>query len=406
MMGTALRRVVVSGMGIVSCLGNDLGEVERSLREGRSGIRYVAEYADLGLRSCVAGIPDISREPPIDRKLRRFMGDAALYAHQAMRRAVEDSGLDPAMISHPRTGLIVGSGVGSPYEHVTAADNLRNFGLAKVAPYSVPRVMGNTTSACLSTAFGVQGISYSLASACASSAHCIGTGVDLIRFGKQDIVFAGGAEEVKWTSTALFDAMGALSTAYNDATASRPFDRGRDGFVIAGGAGLLVLEELEHARRRGARIYGEVTGYGACCDGVNMVLPSAEGAVRTMQMALAEAGTQIDYINAHATSTPVGDLSELEAIRTVFGSAAPPISSTKGLSGHSIAATAAQEAVFSLLMMNRGFIAGCANVTELDPACAGMPIVLACEERPIDTVLSNSFGFGGTNASLVFQRLA
>jgi len=394
-------------MGIVSCLGNDLDTVEGALRTGRSGIRYVPEYVDLGLRSHVAGIPDLAGEPAVDRKLRRFMGDASLYAYHAMRRAVEAACLEQKLISHPRTGLVVGSGVGSPFEHVQAADLLRKSGLAKVPPYTVPRVMGNTTSACLSTAFGIQGTSYSLTSACATAAHCIGNGVDLIRAGRQDIVFAGGAEEVRWTSTVLFDAMGALSTAYNDETASRPFDAGRDGFVIAGGAGILVLEELGHARQRGATIYGEVAGYGACCDGADMVAPAAEGAARAMRLALAElsANTQIDYINAHATSTVRGDISELEAVREVFGGNTPPLSSTKGLSGHSIAATAAQEAIFSLIMLNRGFVSGCANVSELDPACQGVPILIASEERQIDTVMSNSFGFGGTNACLVFRRL-
>lgn len=402
-----MRRVVVTGMGIVSCLGNDLDTVEGALRTGRSGIRYVPEYVDLGLRSHVAGIPDLAGEPAVDRKLRRFMGDASLYAYHAMRRAVEAACLEQKLISHPRTGLVVGSGVGSPFEHVQAADLLRKSGLAKVPPYTVPRVMGNTTSACLSTAFGIQGTSYSLTSACATAAHCIGNGVDLIRAGRQDIVFAGGAEEVRWTSTVLFDAMGALSTAYNDETASRPFDADRDGFVIAGGAGILVLEELGHARQRGATIYGEVAGYGACCDGADMVAPAAEGAARAMRLALAElsANTQIDYINAHATSTVRGDISELEAVREVFGGNIPPLSSTKGLSGHSIAATAAQEAIFSLIMLNRGFVSGCANVSELDPACQGVPILIASEERQIDTVMSNSFGFGGTNACLVFRRL-
>jgi 3-oxoacyl-[acyl-carrier-protein] synthase-1 len=393
-------------MGIVSCLGNDLDTVEVALRTGRSGIGFVPEYVELGLRSHVAGIPDLTGEPAVDRKLRRFMGDASLYAYHAMRHAVEDARLEQRLISHPRTGLVVGSGVGSPFEHVQAADLLRQSGLAKVPPYTVPRVMGNTTSACLSTAFGIQGTSYSLTSACATSAHCIGNGVDLIRAGRQDIVFAGGAEEVRWTSTVLFDAMGALSTTYNDATASRPFDTGRDGFVIAGGAGILVLEELEHARRRGATIYGEVAGYGACCDGADMVAPAAEGAARAMRLALAELGTEtrVDYINAHATSTVRGDISELEAIRDVFGCNIPPLSSTKGLSGHSIAATAAQEAVYSLIMLNRGFVSGCVNVSELDPACRNMPILLASEQRWIDTVMSNSFGFGGTNACLVFRR--
>lgn len=400
-----MRRVVVTGMGIVSCLGNDPDTVEDALRHSRSGIRHVPEYAELGLRSHVAGIPDLAGEPPVDRKLRRFMGDASLYAYHAMRRAVDDARIENRLLSHPRTGLVVGSGVGSPFEHVQAADLLRQSGLAKVLPYTVPRVMGNTTSACLSTAFGIQGTSYSLTSACATSAHCIGNGVDLIRAGRQDIVFAGGAEEVRWTSTALFDAMGALSTAYNDATASRPFDAGRDGFVIAGGAGILVLEELEHARKRGATIHGEVAGYGACCDGADMVSPAAEGAARAMRLALAETDTPIGYINAHATSTVRGDLSELEAVRAVFGCNIPPLSSTKGLSGHSIAATAAQEAIFCLLMLNRGFVSGCANVSELDPACRDFPILLASEERRFYSVMSNSFGFGGTNACLIFRRL-
>lgn len=399
-----MRRVVITGMGIVSCLGNDLNTVARSLRDGRSGIRYVPEYEELGLRSHVAGIPDLGGEPPVDRKLRRFMGDAALYAYHAMRRAVEDAGLEAGLVSHPRTGLIVGSGVGSPFEHVTAADTLRTSGLSKVPPYTVPRVMGSTTSACLATAFAIQGVSYSLSSACATSAHSIGHAAELIRFGRQDVVFAGGAEEVKWTSTSLFDAMGALSTAYNDASASRPFDAGRDGFVIAGGAGVLVLEELEHARRRGARIYGELAGYGACCDGLDMVTPSPSGAARAMRLALDEVGCSVGYINAHATSTPLGDASELDAIRQVFGANAPPISSTKGLSGHAIAAAGAHEAVFSLLMLGQGFIAGCANITKLDAACAGLPILTGCTERRVDAVMSNSFGFGGTNASLVFTR--
>ncbi len=400
-----MRRVVVSGMGIVSCLGNDPEIVERALREGRSGVRHVQEYADLGLRSCVAGIPDIDREAPVDRKLRRFMGDASLYAYCAMRRALEDARLDDALISNPRTGLVVGSGVGSPFEHVAAVDRLRAGGLSKVLPYIVPRVMGSTTSACLSTAFGIQGTSYSMTSACATAAHCIGHGTELIQLGKQDIVIVGGAEEVRWTSTVLFDAMGALSTAYNDATASRPFDKGRDGFVIAGGAGILVLEELEQARRRGARIYAEVAGYGACSDGLDMVTPSSAGAARAMRLALAEAGGPIDYINAHATSTPLGDISELRAIREVFGKTLPAISSTKGLTGHPIAAAAAHEAIYCLLMLDRGFLAGCSNVTDLDKQCVGMPVLTETIERGIDTVMSNSFGFGGTNASLVFRRL-
>ena len=403
-----MRRVAVTGLGIVSCIGNDLDVIEHALREGSSGLRFVPDYAELGLRSCVAGIPDISDEPSIDRKIRRFMGDAALYAHHAMRRALVDAELSQAMISTPRTGLIVGSGVGSPFEHLAAIDMLRAKGLAKVLPYTVPRVMGSTTSACLATAFGIQGASYSITSACATAAHCIGHGTELIQLGKQDIVIAGGAEEVRWTSTMLFDAMGALSTAYNDSTASRPYDTGRDGFVIAGGAGILVLEELGHARRRGARIYGEIVGYGACSDGLDMVTPATDGAVRAMRLALAEAGGSIDYINAHATSTPLGDVRELAAIREVFWEAdggVPITSSTKGLTGHPIAAAAAHEAVYSLLMMDRDFIAGCAHIEEADPACAGLPILMSSTERRIDSIMSNSFGFGGTNASLIFRRL-
>lgn len=403
-----MRRVVVTGLGIVSCIGNDLDVVERALREGFSGLRFVPEYAELGLLSCVGGIPDISGEPSIDRKIRRFMGDAALYAHHAMRRALVDAELSQAMISTPRTGLVVGSGVGSPFEHLAAIDILRAKGLAKVLPYTVPRVMGSTTSACLATAFGIQGASYSITSACATAAHCIGHGTELIQLGKQDIVIAGGAEEVRWTSTMLFDAMGALSTAYNDATASRPYDTGRDGFVIAGGAGILVLEDLGHARRRGARIYGEIVGYGACSDGLDMVTPATDGAARAMRLALAEAGGSIDYINAHATSTQLGDVRELAAIRDVFGEtdgAVPLISSTKGLTGHPIAAAAAHEAAYSLLMLDRDFIAGCAHIEEADPACAGLPILMSSTERRIDSIMSNSFGFGGTNASLIFRRL-
>jgi 3-oxoacyl-[acyl-carrier-protein] synthase-1 len=400
-----VRRVVVTGMGIVSCLGNDPETVERALREGRPGIRHMPEYAGLGLRSRVAGIPDIDAEPPVDRKLRRFMGDVALYAYHAMRRAIESAGLAPFQVSHPRTGLIVGSGVGSLSEYLAAAEGLRTSGILKVSPYAVPKVMGSTASACLSMAFSIKGICYSLSSACATSAHCIGHAADLIRLGKQDVVFAGGAEEVSWTSTSLFDAMRVLSTAYNDASASRPFDVGRDGFVIAGGAGVLVLEELDCARRRGARILAELAGYGACGDGLDMVVPSPEGAARAMRLALDEAAGSVDYLNAHATSTSLGDLSELEAIRGVFGADMPLISSTKGQSGHAIAAAGAHEAIFSLLMLERGFVAGCANVSELDPACAGMPVVRHCIERRVDTVMSNSFGFGGTNASLIFRRI-
>ena len=401
-----MRRVVVTGMGIISCIGNDLDVVEQSLRFGRSGLKYVPEYAELGLRSCVAGIPDISDEPVIDRKYRRFMGDAAIYAHHAMRRALEDSHLSDEMLTSPRTGLVVGSGVGSPFEHIASVDVLRKSGLSKVLPYAVPRVMGSTTSACLSTAFGMHGTSCSMTSACATSAHCIGYGTELIQFGKQDVVIVGGAEEVRWTSTVLFDAMGALSTERNDATASRPFDANRDGFVIAGGAGILVLEELEHALQRGARIYAEVVGYGTSSDGLDMVTPSSKGAARAMRLALDEATSSVDYINAHATSTKVGDTCELEAIREVFGTEAPLISSTKGMTGHPIAAAAVHEAIYSLLMLDRNFLAGCTNIEQLDPAAVDMPILRGSVDRQVNAVMSNSFGFGGTNASLIFRRLA
>lgn len=403
-----MRRVVVTGLGIVSCIGNDLTTVELALREGRSGVRHVPDYAVVGLRSCVAGIPEIGDEPPVDRKIRRFMGDAALYAYHAMRRALIDAGLSRTSISTPRTGLIVGSGVGSLFEHSLAVDTLRSKGISKVLPYAVPKIMGSTASACLSTAFGIQGASYSITSACATSAHCIGHGAELIQFGKQDIVIAGGAEEVCWTSTMQFDAMGALSTTYNNSTASRPYDVSRDGFVIAGGAGILVLEELQHARSRGAHMYAELVGYGACSDGLDMVTPSADGAARAMHMALNEAGGTVDYINTHATSTRIGDVCELDAIRDVFKKRecdVPAISSTKGLTGHPIGAAAAHEAVYSLLMLENQFLAGCAHVTEVDPACAGLPILMHSIDRRIDSVMSNSFGFGGTNASLIFRKL-
>ena len=406
------RRVVVTGMGIVSCIGNDLNMVELALRQSQSGLKYVPEYVDLGFRSCIAGIPDVSTKPPIDRKFRRFMGDASIYAYHALRSALEDSNLSNQRLFSPRTGLVVGSGVGSPFEHTLAMDTLRASGLSKVLPYAVPRIMGSTTSACLATAFGIQGVSCSMTSACATSAHCIGYGAELIQFNKQDVMIVGGAEEVHWTTTAPFDAMGALSTQYQNVTASRPYDINRDGFVIAGGAGILILEELEHARNRGAQIYAEITGYGACSDGQqDMVTPSAEGAARAMRLALAESNasgseTVVDYINAHATSTPIGDISELEAIQAVFGgSAMPLISSTKGLTGHPIGASAAHEAIYSILMLKNEFIAGCTNILDLDPAIENMPILTHNVEQRINTIMSNSFGFGGTNVSLIFQRL-
>ncbi|MDR1162565.1 MAG: beta-ketoacyl-ACP synthase I [Candidatus Accumulibacter sp.] len=402
-----MRRVAVTGMGIVSCLGNDLVDVEDALRRGRVGVRYVDEYEKLGFKSRVAGVPDVSGEPVPDRKLRRFMGDVALFAYHAARRAISDAALDPRAISDPRTGLIVGSGVGSLFEHHAAATSLSARGAAKLPPYFVPRVMGSTASACLSTAFGIEGISYSISAACATGAHCIGHGADLIRCGRQDRMLVGGAEEVQWTSTALFDAMGALSTAYNDETASRPFDAGRDGFVIAGGAGVLVLEELELARRRGARIYAELAAYGANCDGRDMTATTPESAARAMRLALDGLGDRsVDYINAHATSTRLGDIAELTAIREVFGDAMPPISSTKGLAGHPIAAAGAHDAIYSLLMLERGFLTGCANLFEIAPECAAYPLLARSVDCRVDTVMSNSFGFGGTNASLIFRRVA
>ena len=401
-----VRRVVITGRGIVSCLGNNLDAVEVALRKGQSGLRYVAEYAELGLRSHIAGIPDISQTPPVNRKIGRFMGDAALYAYHAANSALHESGLTDQILESPRTGLIVGSGVGSPFEHISAIDTLKEKGIEKVLPYTVPRVMGSTASACLSTAFGIKGISYSITSACVTAAHCIGHGAELIQSGKQDTVIVGGSEEVRWTSSALFDAMGALSTAYNDTSASRPYDKGRDGFVIAGGAGILILEEMEQAIQRGAHIYAEIVGYGASSDGHDMVTPSPEGAARAMRLALTGSGSGIDYINTHATSTIVGDISELHAIRTVFGNSVPLISSTKGLTGHPIAASAAHEAIYSLLMIEKGFIAGCFNLNEPDPAIADFPILTHSIEQQVDTVMSNSFGFGGANASLIFRRFS
>lgn len=405
-----MKRVVVTGMGIVSCIGNDLDTVAQSLQQGRSGISVVPEYATLGLRSQVAGIPDISNKPVIHRKIRRFMADASIYAYHAMQDALQDSQLDASIISSPRTGLVIGSGVGSPFEHTEAVDTLRSKGLHKVVPYAVPRIMGSTTSACLSTAFGIQGISCSMTSACATSGHCIGYGLELIQFGKQDVMIVGGAEEVRWTTTAMFDAMGALSTTYNDSTASRPFDVTRDGFVIAGGAGVLVLEELEHALARGAKIYAEITGYGVSSDGLDMVLPSVDGAVRAIQSALSQheassAHQPINYINAHATSTPLGDISEIQAIQQVFKQNIPLISSTKGITGHPIAASAAHEAIYAILMLHRNFLSGCCHLSNPDPAISGLPVLTNTVYQPVNAVMSNSFGFGGTNVSLTFGQL-
>lgn len=403
----ALRRVVVTGVGIVSCLGRNKREVSEALRHGRSGIRYSPEYAELGLRSHVCGPVGVSPADVIDRKVLRFMGDGAAFNYLAMLEAIEDAGLSPDQVSNERTGLIVGSGGPSTANVVEAADLLRTKGLRKVGPYRVPRTMSSTNSACLATPFKIKGVNYSISSACATSAHCIGNGYELIQFGKQDRIFAGGGEEVHWTMTLLFDAMGALSSKYNDQPeqASRPFDRHRDGFVISGGGGIVVLEELEQARARGARIYAEVVGYGATSDGFDMVQPSGEGAVRCMRQALRNVARPIDYINAHGTGTPVGDVKELAAIREVFGAELPPVSSTKSLSGHALGAAGVHEAIYSLVMMEEGFISASANIAELDPAAEAVPIVRELKTGvSLNAVLSNSFGFGGTNASLVFQR--
>lgn len=402
-----MRRVVITGLGIVSSIGNNKREVTDSLRTGRSGIEFIKEYKELGFRSQVAGTVNINIDELIDRKLRRFMGNSAAYNYIAMKEAVEESGLGEDMISNPRTGLIAGSGGASTENVSLAIDLLREKGIRRVGPYMVPRTMSSTNSACLATPFRIHGVNYSISSACSTSAHCIGNGYELIQFGKQDIVFAGGGEELHWTLTLMFDAMGALSSKYNAAptTASRPYDAARDGFVIAGGGGMVVLEELEHARKRGARIYAEIVGYGATSDGYDMVQPSGEGAVRCMQQAMATVEEPIDYINAHGTSTPVGDMRELEAIRTVFGTTPPQITSTKSLSGHSLGAAGVHEAIYSLLMMQEDFISASANISELDPAGAGFPIVRECRTNAgLNTVMSNSFGFGGTNATLIFRR--
>ena len=401
-----MRRVVITGFGIVSCLGNDATSVTRSLRESISGIRAREIYKEIGMRSQVAGLPTIDLDERIDRKARRFMGDSAAYAYVAMDDAIRSAGLEADQVSNERTGLIAGSGGHSSMNQVEAADIAREKGVKRVGPYMVPRVMASTVSACLATPFKIKGVNYSIASACATSAHCIGNAMELIQLGKQDIVFAGGGEEEYWTLSILFDAMGALSSKYNDSpeTASRAYDAERDGFVIAGGGGMVVVEELEHAKARGANILAEIVGYGATSDGHDMVAPSGEGAARCMRQAMATVNTPIDYINTHGTSTPVGDVAELRAIREVFGSNIPPISSTKSLSGHSLGAAGVHEAIYSLLMMQNGFIAGSANVNQLDPEAADCPIVTSTRDAELTTVMSNSFGFGGTNATLILRK--
>ncbi|WP_127900704.1 beta-ketoacyl-ACP synthase I [Solirhodobacter olei] len=406
-----MRRVVVTGIGIISPIGNNSAEVEASLRAGRSGIVFAEDYAEHGFRSQVKGQPQIVLEDHIDKRNLRFMGPGAAYNFLAMEQAIADAGLEETDVSNERTGLVMGSGGPSTSNFFKAFETVIEKGSPKrMGPFMVTRCMSSTNSACLATPFKIKGVNYSITSACSTSAHCIGNGVEQIQMGKQDIVFAGGGEELDWTLSCLFDAMGAMSSKYNDtpATASRPYDATRDGFVIAGGAGVVVLEELSHALARGAKIYGEVTGYGATSDGYDMVAPSGEGGERAMRVALASLpeGRRIDYINAHGTSTPVGDIGEVEAIRRVFGmGSTPPIASTKSLTGHSLGATGVHEAIYSLLMMNGDFIAASANVTELDPALKPEEIVTSLREGvALDSVLSNSFGFGGTNATLVFSK--
>ncbi|MBZ5755971.1 beta-ketoacyl-ACP synthase I [Pseudomonas sp. S5(2021)] len=402
-----MRRVVITGLGIVSCLGNDKDTVSANLRAGRPGIRYNQAYADMGLRSQVSGSVDINLEELIDRKVIRFMGDAAAYAYLAMEQAVKDAGFSLDDISNPRIGLIAGSGGASTINQMEAIDILREKGVKRIGPYRVPRTMSSTVSACLATPFRIKGLNYSIASACATSAHCIGHAMEQIQMGKQDVVFAGGGEEEHWSQSCLFDAMGALSSQYNETPekASRAYDANRDGFVIAGGGGIVVVEELEHALKRGAKIYAEIVGYGATSDGYDMVAPSGEGALRCMQQAMSTVEGPIDYLNTHGTSTPVGDVAEIKAVRNMFGDKVPVISSTKSLSGHSLGAAGVHEAIYCMLMMQGNFLAASANIEELDPEVADMPILRETRENAqFDTVMSNSFGFGGTNATLVLKR--
>ena len=401
------RRIAITGMGIASCLGNDLDTVSASLRDSRAGIRFLPDHAEQGLRSQVGGAVELDLDAAIDRKLKRFMSDAAAYSYVSMRDAIADAGLDEAQVSHPRTGLVAGSGGGSSHWQVETADILRARGVRKVGPYMVPRTMCSTVSANLATAFKIKGVSYSISAACATSAHCIGAAADLIRHGAQDIVFAGGGEDLHWSMSVMFDAMGALSTSFNDRPqqASRPYDADRDGFVIAGGGGMLVLEDWDHAIARGARIHAELVGYGVTSDGADMVAPSGEGAVRCMRMAMqGHEHRKVDYLNTHGTSTPLGDVTELDAVREVFGTDLPPISSTKALSGHSLGAASVHEAIYCLLMMRDGFMAGSANIQKLDERAEGFPILRESRDAQLDLVMSNSFGFGGTNSTLVFAR--
>ena len=402
-----MKRVVITGLGIVSCIGNDIPSVLESLKNGTSGIRFREDYKELGMRSHIAGTIDIDFKEHIDRKQLRFMGDAAAYAYIAMQQAATDSGLNDEQMSNPRTGIIAGSGGASSANLIEAADILRERGIKRVGPYRVTQTMGSTVSACLATPFKIKGVNYSISSACATSAHCMGSAMEQIQLGKQDVVFAGGGEEEHWSLSCLFDAMGALSTKYNDTPekASRAYDADRDGFVISGGAGMVVLEELEHAKARGAKIYGELVGYSATSDGYDMVSPSGEGAVRCMQQALSTVDGPLDYINSHGTSTPAGDIQELKAITEVYQDGSPMISSTKSLSGHSLGATGVQEAIYTLLMMNHNFVCASANIENLDPEAAALNIVRERQDDvTITRAMSNSFGFGGTNATLVFQK--
>jgi len=401
-----MKRAVITGLGVVSSIGNNTEEVTQALREGRSGISYSEQFEEYGLRSRVWGNVDLEPSEFVDRKALRFMGKASAYTYVAMQQAIDDSKLTPEMVSNFRTGIVAGTGGASSSDQVEAADKLRNKGVKRVGPYVVPRIMSSTASATLATPFKIKGINYSISSACATSAHCIGHALEQIQLGKQDIVFAGGGEEVDWTLAMGFDAMGALSSKYNDTPeqASRTYDANRDGFVISGGGGMVVVEELEHALARGAHIYAELVGYGATSDGFDMVAPSGEGAVRCMQQAMATVDGDIDYINTHGTSTPVGDVKELGAIKDLFGDNIPAFGSTKSLTGHALGAAGVHEAIYSLLMMKNGFIAPSINVTQLDEQAVGMPLVTTLQEKQLTTLMSNSFGFGGTNATLIFQK--
>ena len=403
-----MRRVAITGIGIVSCIGNSTAEVSESLKNGKSGISRADKYVELGFRSQIYGMPSLDIEACVDKRVRRFMGEGAVWNYVAMEQAIADAGLEENDIINPMTGLIMGSGGPSTRTLVEAADTTRDSGPKRIGPFAVPKCMSSTNSATLATPFGIKGINYSISSACATSTHCIGNAAEMIQWGKQDVMFAGGGEALEWSLSSLFDAMGAMSSKYNDtpATASRAYDKNRDGFVIAGGAGVLVLEEMERAQKRGAKIYAEVSGYGATSDGHDMVQPSGEGAIRCMEMAMKDLDVPVDYINPHATSTPVGDIKEIEALRKVFGADCPPISATKSLTGHSLGAAGVQEAIYSLLMMQDDFIAASAHIEELDPDFADMPIVQEARENAgLNCVLSNSFGFGGTNGSLVMKRV-